>query len=511
MRAALPQGNTLTSDQWRRRHRVLVWLLWLHVVGLPIVALAYSAPLGHALADGGVIALFAVLGELRLGVRRLQELIVALGLMTCSAVLVHITDGRTEAHFHFFVMVAALALYEDWVPFVVAIVYALVEQSAVDAAFIAALSVVLIVNWRAGEAQRQGIRSLVETLEEGVIMVGREGELLASNPSARRILGIDPAEILRVNGSEAGWTLVGPDGAPLPDAERPLRITARTGEPRLGVPLGLRRADGALRWLSVSTRAADHGPESAPPYRVVVSFSDVTEEREALDALERSNAELEQFAYVASHDLSEPLRMISSYLQLLRRRFHGRLDEDADEFISYAVDGAARMRSLIEDLLAYSRAGRAAEPERVELDRVAGDVLVSLAAAIVEANGQIELGVLPTVAGDRVQLEQLLQNLVGNALKFRSDERAHVWIVAEPAAAGLVQIAVADAGIGIAPAQREDVFGMFQRLHDRQTYAGTGIGLAICRKIVERHGGRIWVDERSGGGSVFRFTLRTAA
>jgi light-regulated signal transduction histidine kinase (bacteriophytochrome) len=203
--------------------------------------------------------------------------------------------------------------------------------------------------------------------------------------------------------------------------------------------------------------------------------------------------------------------MISSYLLLLRRRFHGQLDEDADEFISYAVDGAGRMRSLIEDLLAYSRAGRAAEPERVELDRVAGDVLVSLATAIVDANGQIELGVLPAVAGDRTQLEQLLQNLVGNALKFRADERARVWIVAEPAGAGMVQIAVADAGIGIAPAQREDVFGMFQRLHDRQTYAGTGIGLAICRKIVERHGGRIWVDERSGGGSVFRFTLRTAA
>jgi light-regulated signal transduction histidine kinase (bacteriophytochrome) len=243
---------------------------------------------------------------------------------------------------------------------------------------------------------------------------------------------------------------------------------------------------------------------------VVISFTDVTEEREAVDALERSNAELQQFAYIASHDLSEPLRMVSSYLQLLRRRYHGRLDDDADEFIDYAVDGATRMRSLIEGLLAYSRAGRGEESEPVELNAVVGDVLRSLAAALVEAEAEIEVDDLPAVHGNRLQLEQLLQNLVANALKFRGEPPARVWVSGCPAGAGMVQLVVEDAGIGIEPQHRERVFKMFQRLHDREAYEGTGIGLAICRKIVERHGGRIWVEDRAGGGTVFRFTLAAA-
>jgi signal transduction histidine kinase len=168
------------------------------------------------------------------------------------------------------------------------------------------------------------------------------------------------------------------------------------------------------------------------------------------------------------------------------------------------------MRSLIEGLLAYSRAGREAESEPVDLNPVAGDVLRSLAAAIVEAQAEVDLGELPAVVGNRLQLEQLLQNLVANALKFRGDRPARVRVCAAAAAAGMVQLSVEDAGIGIAPQHRERVFKMFQRLHDRGDYEGTGIGLAICRKIVERHGGRIWVEDREGGGTAFRFTLAIA-
>jgi signal transduction histidine kinase len=202
--------------------------------------------------------------------------------------------------------------------------------------------------------------------------------------------------------------------------------------------------------------------------------------------------------------------MVSSYLQLLRRRYKGQLDPEADEFIEYAVDGATRMRSLIEDLLAFSRAGAGDEPERVDMGSVTATVLRTLAAVMVEANAQVEVEDLPPVMGDRLQLEQLLQNLVANALKFRGGDRAHVWLRAEPGTTGMVQLSVADAGIGIDDAHRERVFKMFQRLHDRQAYEGTGIGLAICRKIVERHGGRIWVEEREGGGTVFHFTLPPA-
>ena len=501
-------GKTLPEDEWRARHRPLVWLLWAHVVALPIVALLYGRSFGHALVDGAIVAAFAVLAELHLGGRRARSLVVALGLLSCSAVLVDITDGATEAQFHFFVMVAALSLYEDWVPLAAAVVYVLVAAGPVTGGFIAALAIVCMAGWRASETRHSAFRSLVETLEEGVLMMDRHGNLAASNPSAARILGMDPARILNANQSDAGWMLIGADGEPLAEDRRPMRETAQTGEPRLGVPLGLRRADGTVRWLSVSTRAVD-GTESAP-YTVVVSFTDVTEEREAIDALERSNAELQQFAYIASHDLSEPLRMVSSYLQLLRRRYRGQLDGEADEFIDYAVDGATRMRSLIEALLAYSRAGRTGEPAPVELDTVVSDVLRTLAGAIVRSSAHVEVGNLPRVMGDRVQLEQLLQNLITNALKFREGPRAHVWVKADPAPTGMVQISVADAGIGIEPLHRERVFKMFQRLHDRETYDGTGIGLAICRKIVERHGGRIWVEEREGGGTVFRFTLPCA-
>jgi PAS domain S-box-containing protein len=520
--ALLPHGRTLPDHQWRARHRALVWLLWVHAVALPVVALLYGRGVGSALLDGAIVAAFAVLAALRPRGRRVQSAVVTLGLLSCSAVLVHITHSLAEADFHFFVMVVALALYEDWVPFLVAVAFVFLEHglledthpgapwkwALVHAGFIAAVCVTCLASWRAAESQREAFRSLFDALEEGVLMIGRDGTLLAANPSARRILGMDPAELLADNGSRPGWTFVDTEGAPFPETERPIRSTAATGAPRLAVQMGLRRPDGATRWLSVTTRAVERG--EGPPYPVVSSFSDVTEEREAVDALERSNADLQQFAYIASHDLSEPLRMVSSYLQLLRRRYHGRLDDDADEFIGYAVEGATRMRSLIEGLLAYSRAGRGEESTAVDLNAVAGDVLRSLAAAMVEARADVAVGELPCVLGNRLQLEQLLQNLVANALKFRGDGPAYVRVVGEHGGAGLVQIAVEDGGIGIEPQHRDRVFKMFQRLHDRESYEGTGIGLAICRKIVERHGGRIWVEDRVGGGIVFRFTLPAA-
>ena len=224
--------------------------------------------------------------------------------------------------------------------------------------------------------------------------------------------------------------------------------------------------------------------------------------------LERSNAELAQFAYVASHDLSEPLRMISSYLQLLRRRYHGKLDADADAFIEYAVDGAARMRTLIEDLLAYSRAGRSERPhELVNTARVVGEVAATLRALAHDEPPEIEWGELPTVPGDPQQLVQLFQNLIGNAVKFVAPGvRPHVAVRAQ-AEGQAWRFTVEDNGIGIEARYVERVFGMFQRLHTRDEFEGTGIGLAIARKVVELHGGEISAAPREQGGSCFTFTL----
>jgi len=488
---------------------------------MPVISLLFDQGPGQAALDCATVGIWAVLAQLRLGGRRVQSLIVTIGLLTASALLVHVSDGLPEAYFHFFVMVAALSLYEDWVPFGAAVAYVLLQQgitaafvdydrgmspwlwALVHSAFVGALAIVLLVSWRASERNREAFRSLVDWLAEGVLMVDDRGRLVTANPSAARILGMDPARILNVNGTDPGWELLD-----VAEQDRPLRVTAATGRARIEVPVALRRPDGSTRWLSVSTRAVE--PEREGPYAVVVSFTDVTERRDAAEALARSNAELQQFAYVASHDLSEPLRMVSSYLGLLRRRYHGQLDADADEFIQYAVDGAGRMRALIEALLAYSRAGRAQPPRRVELSEVVADVLRSLAAAMVDAGADVEIDDLPAVRGDRAQLEQLLQNLIANALKFRDGDRARVRVRDEGRMNGMVQIAVADSGIGIPVEQREQVFEMFGRLHDREAYEGTGIGLAICRRIVQRHGGRIWIDGADGGGAVFRFTLPVA-
>lgn len=234
---------------------------------------------------------------------------------------------------------------------------------------------------------------------------------------------------------------------------------------------------------------------------------EIASREQAQAALQRSNAELEQLAYVASHDMQEPLRMIASYLQLIERRYRSLLDADGQEFIGYAVDGAKRMQAMIEDMLAYSRVGTKGRPSApvagAEIVRIARE---HLRLAIEDAGAEIEVGELPRVHGDAAQLVQLMQNLLSNALKFRGSAPPRIRIDCEAAGADWC-FAVRDNGIGIDPEYAVRIFGMFQRLHSRSAYPGTGIGLALCKRIVERHGGRLWVEPADGGGSVFRFTL----
>ena len=225
--------------------------------------------------------------------------------------------------------------------------------------------------------------------------------------------------------------------------------------------------------------------------------------------LARSNVELEQFAYVASHDLQEPLRMVRSYVQLLERRYKNKLDADADEFIAYAVDGAARMQTLINDLLAYSRIGTQGKtPHPTNCAEVLERVLANLSIAIEESEAVVTYDALPTVLADEVQLSQLFQNLIGNAIKFRGEATPKIQVGAERKD-GEWLFWVRDNGIGIAPEYYHRLFMIFQRLHSRDEYPGTGIGLAICKKIVERHGGRIWVESVGvpGKGTTFYFSL----
>jgi PAS domain S-box-containing protein len=254
----------------------------------------------------------------------------------------------------------------------------------------------------------------------------------------------------------------------------------------------------------------------------VTTYTDVTQRKAFEDTLEanakrleeyaqelkKSNTELEQFAYVASHDLQEPLRMVGSYCQMLQRRYKGKLDKDADEFIGFAVEGALRMQQMINDLLSYSRVGRNGKGlVDIAVEDVVKSAVANLQASIAESDAKVTWDPLPTLRGEKVQLLQLFQNLIGNAVKFRADDRPLEVRVSAQQEADSWHFTVKDTGIGIEAQYLDRIFLIFQRLHDRTKYKGTGIGLAVCKKVVEHHGGRIWVESEPGEGTTFHFTL----
>ncbi|OIB56927.1 sensor histidine kinase [Natrialba sp. SSL1] len=257
----------------------------------------------------------------------------------------------------------------------------------------------------------------------------------------------------------------------------------------------------ANAWLEVTIYPSETGAS--------VYFRDVTDRREYRRRLEESNERLEQFAYAASHDLQEPLRMVSSYLELLESRYVDELDQDAQEFIEYAVDGADRMREMINGLLEFSRIETQGEPfEPVDLDEVLEDVVRDLRVKIVENDADISAEELPRVAGDGNQLRQVFQNLLSNAIAYSGEEPPEIDIAAHDTGSELV-ISVSDEGTGIDPDDADRIFGLFQRRHAGDEHTGSGIGLALCRRIVKRHGGEIWVDSEPGEGATFSFTLPT--
>ncbi len=229
--------------------------------------------------------------------------------------------------------------------------------------------------------------------------------------------------------------------------------------------------------------------------------------KKTLSELKRSNEELQQFAYVASHDLQQPLRMVASYTQLLAKRYKDKLDKDANEFIKYAVDGANNMKTLIEDLLEYSRIQTRGNPfEVINFEEVLKDVLFSFHETIKEKDAEITHDYLPNILADKTQLIQVFQNLIDNALKFRSKDPVRIHISAKKNKKNW-QFSVKDNGIGIDPEYFDRIFIIFQRLHRKSEYPGTGIGLALCKRIIERHNGKIWVESKVGKGSTFHFTI----
>ncbi|MGE5352659.1 MAG: sensor histidine kinase [Acidobacteriota bacterium] len=274
-----------------------------------------------------------------------------------------------------------------------------------------------------------------------------------------------------------------------------------------------RAKDGSYYWVDTTIVPLTNREGKLSKY-LAIRF-DITAQKKieeelvkALLDVEQSNGELEQFAYIASHDLQEPLRMIASYSQLLTRRYEGKLDTKADQYINYITEGVQRMQTLIMDLLHYSRTATSKEDLKpVELNIVLTEVLTDLKVAIETSHADIKVSPLPTVKANHTQIRQLFQNLIGNAIKFRGDINPVVEVsVMEESDHWLFSIR--DNGIGIDPEYSEKIFMLFQRLNDREKYPGTGIGLAVCKKIVERHGGKIWIESEPGKGTEFLFTIR---
>ena len=368
-------------------------------------------------------------------------------------------------------------------------------------------------------------RRLFETAQDGILILDAEtGQVVDANPFMKELLGYSQEEFLGrklweigpFKGEDAsksafaelqvndrlhyeGLPLEAKDGrrvevefisnAYLVDATRFIQCNIRDITERMRVNQALETANKEMAFqIEEKGKRADE--------LVMINAE-----------LARSNAELEQFAYVATHDLQEPLRAVASCVQLLQKRYEGQLDERADEFITHAVDGTKRMQTLINDLLAYSRISTHAQVfASTNCEMVLHEALANLMVAIDESGAVVTRDALPMVSGDATQLTQLFQNLIGNALKFRGERppKIHIGAVRKN---GDWRFSVADNGIGMEPQYFERVFLVFQRLHTRKEYQGTGIGLAICKKVVERHGGRIWAESEPGQGATFCFTI----
>jgi PAS domain S-box-containing protein len=365
-----------------------------------------------------------------------------------------------------------------------------------------------------GQSEEVGPETLAAIVRDcpcGIALFERSGTIVYANPELEQIFGAEP-------GSIAGRSLAALL-EPALDIDQPRQRVRNLidhvtrcdpSQLRAAIDMRGRTTAGQERIFEIRfTRVSDDRYLA-----VVLDASDRRlhdrELRQRMRGLEQSNADLEQFASIASHDLREPLRMVVSYTQLLSERYRGQLDEKADKFIAYAVQGATRMQRLIDDLLAYSRLENPGRPSLpTTISDALRDAISDMRASIQDSGAQVTHGSLPVVLVDPVQLTQLFQNLIHNAIKFRREEPPRIEVSAEPEG-GMWRVSVRDNGIGIEKRYFDRIFQMFQRLHERSKYEGNGIGLATARKIVERHGGTIGLASTPGQGSTFFFTLPAA-
>ncbi|HLG18639.1 MAG TPA: PAS domain S-box protein [Bdellovibrionota bacterium] len=360
-------------------------------------------------------------------------------------------------------------------------------------------------------ASRAYLRTVLRQMPSGVVVIDSRGQVFLHNQIAQRILNLPrestdrPAPFSRVR-------LFQTDGSEVSSGKDPMTRALRQEEVIQGEEYLLNYGEGHRRFVAISAAPIHAGLRE--PVGAVGDILDITERKKSerelkkqMTAIERMNQELSQFVYIASHDLQEPLRTVASFAQLLSRRYSGKLDSTADEYINFVVDGAKHLQNLIRSLGEYSRAARGdISLTYIEASKSLDTALQGLHSLIVQTEAKIDAEELPTVLSDPIQLSQVFQNLLSNALKFRGECPPQIRIRAEDTAGGWV-FSISDNGIGFESEESEQIFQIFRRLHARNVYEGTGTGLAICKKIVDRHGGRIWAESKPGAGSTFYFLI----
>ena len=378
----------------------------------------------------------------------------------------------------------------------------------------------LIANNFSFSGSEERISNLINSLGVGVLLQNPNTEIVFSNKAAWHILGVSGEELYGRSSLHPDWNIIQEDGSPFTELTHPVPVAISTKKSVSNTIMGVYRPVTKDRvWLFVN--AEPSLDEQGDIREVICSFSDITERKAAegkliwlYQSLEQrafelsaSNAELEHFAYVATHDLQEPLRLVSSFMQLLKKKYQQQLDEQANEYIDYAVDGANRIKKLILDLLEYSRvSGNRDAFTSTDMNKVLQDVQDVLSKQLQETEAELVIPELPVIAANPSLMAQLFGHLLDNALKYRGPERPVIQIACKKEEENYL-FSVSDNGLGIDPGYSEKIFILFQRLHNSDTYGGTGVGLAICKKIVELHQGTIRVASEKGKGSTFYFTI----
>lgn len=439
----LPKGLSLPEDVWNRRHRWFVRLLWLHAAALGAFAALSGHRLWQSLAVTAVVALFALLGGVDLGSRRLRASLVSFGYATASGLLVHLSGGYIEMHFHYFVMVTFLVLYQDWVPFLISVAFVGLQHGVMGVM----------------------MPHSVFNHPDAVAHPWKWATIHAAFLSAASI------------GSLVAW-----------------RTIERTVEQLKQAILEQRQAEEASRAKTEELVTVQRESEAI---------------RRLNEQLEASNRELEAFSYSISHDLRAPLRHIDGFADLLQKHTAATADEKGRRYLGTISQSAKQMGLLIDNLLAFSRIGRA-ELSRttVNLNKLLKDVVQSMRQDLDGRRIAWTIASLPSVFGDQAMLRQVLVNLVGNAVKYTGPrEEARIEVGSQNGTPGEVVIFVRDNGVGFDMKYADKLFGVFQRLHSASEFEGTGIGLANVQRIVRRHGGRVWGEGVVDAGATFYVSL----